>query len=46
MSCQADAFFRQKWITALIATAQQKSWKMSTARQYFCKNGAHVWQIC
>ncbi len=28
----ADAIFRPKWSTAQIATAQQKHWKMSTAR--------------
>ncbi len=32
MSCQADASFRPKCTTARIATAQQKHWKMSTAR--------------
>ena len=37
MSCQADAFFRQKWITAQIATARQKIWKMSTAWQKIWK---------
>jgi hypothetical protein len=35
MSCWGDAFFRQKLITAQIATAWQKIWKKSTARQYF-----------
>ncbi len=29
---RADASFRPKWSTARIGTAQQKHWKMSTAR--------------
>ncbi len=32
ISCRADASFRPKFTTARIATAQQKHWKMSTAR--------------
>ncbi len=32
MSFRADASFTPKWTTARIATAQQKHWKMSTAR--------------
>ena len=31
-SFRADEIFRPKWSTALIATAWQKHWKMSTAR--------------
>ena len=32
MSFRADAIFIRKWTTTRIATAQQKQWKMSTAR--------------
>ncbi len=46
MFCQADAFFRQKWITAWIAIARQKIWKCELLDNIFCRNGVHVWQIC
>ena len=34
------------WMTARIATCQQKFWKMSTAWQYISReNSVHVWQL-
>jgi hypothetical protein len=42
MSCRADASFRPKCTTARIATAQQKHWKMSTAR---IKKSWKVWNM-